>query len=280
MFPFLAAISQAGGIIIDKIVLTRQRVELKIFLPILFIMLFIFSALLCPWLSWIRLDLFTPKYIAIFCVMILVAIVWNIYYYRGAKAEKVHELELIMMAQPIITILLASTFISSERNWPVVAVAIIAGVVLMLSRVTKEHLTLSGPAWGLIIAALFMSVELILIKYLLVVFSPVLLYTIRTGILAIFFFLTSKPHFKMISKENYALIGATAFLGTASMVTKFYGFDIFGVVYTSLILILAPVLVYIASAIVLHEKIKMKTVLAAVLILFCIVFATVYKQSL
>lgn len=275
MTPLIAALAQAGGVLIDKITLTRQRVELKIFIPILFVFLFFMTAVLWPWLGWISIDLFKPYYLILFFAMIIVAIIWNVFYYKGAQAEKIHDFELIVMGQPLVTILLASIFLQGERSWPIVILAIIAGLALIVSHLHREHLTFSPQMWGLIIAVVLMSVELILIDLLLAVFSPVALYAVRTGIIALFFYFYYRPHLKMVAPHHYGLIAISAALGVVQMVTKFYGFEQFGVVYTSLILILAPILVYIISTIWMHERLKARQVLAGLIILGCIVAATV-----
>jgi len=275
MFAFISALTQAGGIILDKIILTRQRVEMRVFIPVLFIILFVFSALLMPFLGWIHWELFSPKFIGLFCLMIALAFFWNILYYRGAQAEKVHEFELIIMAQPLVTILMASAVFANERNWYVLIAAVVAAVALFFSKFTREHFSFSPTMWGLVWAVLLMSAELIVIRMLLFLLSPVALYALRTGILAVAFYFYYRPHLKVISRAHYAFIGTSAALGTIQMITKFYGFETLGIVYTSLILIMAPVLVYISSALLLHEKIKWRTIVSGLVILGCIIFATV-----
>ncbi len=274
MFPLIAALSQAGGIIIDKITLTRQRVEIKVFVPILFVFLFFLTVVAFPWLGWISADFFDLKHQILFWAMIAVAIVWNILYYRGAQAEKVQDFELIVMGQPLVTILLASIFLQNERNWPIMAVAIVAAIALIFAHVKKEHFEFSKESWGLILAVVLMSVELILIDLLLNVFSPVALYAVRTGVIASFFYFYYQPHLRLVSSNHYGLIATSAALGVIQMITKFYGFQVFGVVYTSLILILAPVLVYIISTLWMHERLKSRTLVCGLVILICVLYAT------
>lgn len=275
MFPFVSALTQAGGIILDKIILTRQRVEIRVFVPILFIFLFILSAILMPFLGWVHWELFTLKNIGLFIAMIGLAFFWNILYYRGAQAEKVHEFELIIMAQPLVTVLLAGALFVDERNWYVLIAAIIAACALFFAKFTREHISFSKEMWGLVWAVLLMSVELILIKLLLHILSPTALYAARTGLLAIAFYLYYRPHLKAVSRVHYAFIATSAALGTIQMITKFYGFETLGVVYTSLIIAIAPVLVYIASSMLLHERIKLRTIISGLVILGCIIFATI-----
>ena len=275
MFPLIAALTQAGNILVDKITLTRKQVSLRDFVPVLFLFLFFFTVLLFPFLGKVSPEIFTPYYLIIFGLMLITAVVWNIFYYRGAQLEKVHEFEMIVMFQPLLTIILAAIFLKGEQSVPIIIAAIIAALALIAAHLNKTHLAFSTGAKSLIIATVFMSIELILIDILLKVLSPVALYAIRTGILFIFFYFYYRPDVFKIASANAALILCSAFLGSVQMVAKFYGFEKFGVVYTSMILILAPLLVYILSTIFLHEKIKIRTIISAIVILGCILYATV-----
>lgn len=230
-----------------------------------------------PSLGIISLDIFRPYYLLIFLGMIVTAIIWNIFYYKGAQEEKVHEFELIIMFQPLLTILLAAILIERNTNIHMLIAALIASVALVFSHIRKKHFELSSAGWGLIVAVVFMSIEIILQKIMLSVLSPVALYFIRTGIVFIFFMLFYRPHIRQVASTNALLIVATSALGVVQMVTKFYGFESYGIIYTSLILILSPILVYITSTILLHERLKARTIISGLVILGSIIYATIFN---
>lgn len=274
MFGLIAAFTQAGGIIIDKFTLTRKQVELRVFIPLLFLFLFLLTAVFFPFLGKISVKILEPQYLILFGVMIVTAIIWNVFYYRGAQAEKVHEFEAIVMFQPLITIILASIFLKSEQSIYVVITSVVASIALVVAHIKKEHFEMSIDSWGLVLAVVLMSFELIAIDLLLKVISPVALYCVRTGILFIFFWFYYKPKVGRVANSNIWLIFATSALGVVQMVTKFYGFESSGVVFTSLILILAPVLTYLYSAIFFHEGFKLRQTLSFGIILVCVIFAS------
>ncbi|MEK7142669.1 MAG: EamA family transporter [Patescibacteria group bacterium] len=278
MFAFIAAIAQAGGIIVDKIVLTRRRMEIHVFIPLLFLFLFILTGLLMPHLGKISYEIIKPYYLVIFLLMIGAAIIWNVFYYQGVQQEKVHEFEMIIMFQPLLTILFAAILIEKNTNIHLLIAAIIASLALIISHIRKNHFELSSGSRGLILAVIFMSFEIILQKIILVVFSPVALYFVRTGIIFLIFLILYRPRLGQVSSVNTFLLLATSGLGVAQMVSKLYGFQSYGVIYTSLILILSPVLVYISSTILLHERLKVRTVLSALVIIGCIVYATIFGK--
>lgn len=275
IFPLISAISQVGGILVDKVTLTRRQVEVRVFIPILFLFLVLTTGILYPFLGKINPDFLKPTSLLLFAAMILCAIIWNFFYYRGAQLEKVHDYELIIMFQPLFTILLATIFLKGERNIHIIIASLVAAVFLIIAHIKKQHFSLTLGGWNLVGAVIFMSVELIIISQLLKVYSPVALYFVRTGILFLFFYFYYRPQVNKISNTNLWLIFASAALGTVQMVSKFYGFEAYGVVYTSLILIISPVLVYILSNIFLHERFKTRAVLSFVVILGCIIYATI-----
>lgn len=278
MFPFIAAFAQAGGIIVDKIILTRRQVSLHVFVPAVFLFLFLLTMLFMPFLGRVSPDIFQTKYILIFCAMIVSAIIWNIYYYRGVQTEKVHEFEMIMMLQPLITVLMATIFLKGERNINLEIAAIIASLALIAAHLNRRHLEFSDGVWGLLLAVVFTSIEIILIKLLLDVINPVALYAVRTGILFVFFYLFYHPDLTKMSEKNVWLVLLTSAIGMTQMIMKFYGFTQYGVIYTSLILIMAPVLVYLISTTFLHERMKPRAIMSAIVILVAIVYASVVSK--
>ncbi len=230
-----------------------------------------------PFLGHIDLAIFRPYYLVIFLLMIGTAIVWNIFYYKGAQEEKVHEFELIIMFQPLLTILLAAMFVEKNTNIHMLIAALLASLALIISHIRKKHFEISAAGWGLIIAVVFMSIEIILQKILLEVLSPAALYFVRTGIIFIFFMFFYGPQIRQVASTNALLILSTSALGVVQMITKFYGFKSYGVIYTSLILILSPILVYIISTILLHERLKARTIISGAVILGCIIYATFFN---
>ena len=187
MLPFIATIASAAGVIMDKFILTRRKMEIHVVVPVLFMFLFLTVIILFPFLGKISPQIFELKYILMFFGMLITGIIWNLFYYRGIQSEKVQDFELILMFQPLFTIILASIFLKGENNFRIEIAAIVAAVALILSQVKKHHLVCSSGALQMMLAVVVMSVELIFIRVLLDVLSPVALYAIRTGIFFIFF---------------------------------------------------------------------------------------------
>lgn len=271
----IASIGYAGGVVADKIIISKYRVPLWRFAPLLFIWLAVITAIFVP--LWGRVNfelLLTYKYLAIFIGMIGVATIWNVFYYRGIQKEEVHEFELIMMLSPLITIVFAQIFLPTERSFPAFIAAIIASAALISTRFRRHHLKISKTTWQTILAMVLMSFESILIKEMLGIMSPVTLYFLRTGVIAIVFLIIYRPKLFQMPKEAYGLIILSAIAGVVQMVLKFYGFQNLGVVETTLILILGPFLVYFFSTYYFKEKMFKRDLLAAAVVVGCILYVT------
>lgn len=274
----IASLGYAGGVVADKFVLSKYRVPVMRFVPLLFIWLAAITAVFLTRWGSIRYDLiFEWKYIAVFALMIVVAVIWNIFYYQGIQKEDLHEFELIMLLSPLATILFAEIFLPSERNISILIAGVIASVALIATRFRKYHVHIGKIAWKTMLAMLFMSFESILIKYLLDVFSPVTLYFVRTIVIAVVFLILYKPKLLAMTQGAYALTILSAMFGVVQMVLKFYGFASLGVIETTMILVLGPFLVYIASAAFFKEHLYKRDVFAAMVVISCILYVQFWK---
>lgn len=275
---FLASIGYAGGVVVDKIVLSRYKVPVKRFIPLLFIWLAIITVFLLPKFGFIDWQtLWTYKYILLFASMLAVAITWNSFYYRGIQDSEIHEFELIMLLSPLVTIILSEIFLPTERNLTLFIAGAVASLALIASRFRRHHLQITRNT-GIIVAAMFlMSGESIIIKYLLDVFSPAALYFARTATMSIFFLIFWRPKLLGMPVRCFAYTIIAAFFGVVQMVLKFYGFVHLGVVETTIILVLGPFLVYFFSAFYFREYIKKRDIVAALVVIATVIYVSFFK---
>lgn len=271
----VASFAYGGGVLVDKIVLGKQKYPIKNFIPILFIGLAIITALILPKWGGYNKELFlTQKYIFLFILMIVVAVCWNIFYYRGLQKEELHEFELIMLLSPLATIVFAAIFLSSERDLSIVIPGVVSAMALVLTKIKKHHLVIGKAAKQTILGMLLMSFELIIIRELLDIYSPASLYFIRTFILAVVFLFLYRPKF-VSNTKTIGLIFVSSLLGVIQMVLKFYGFKNIGVIETTMILLFGPFLVYLVSGIWLKEKILSRDVFAVSVVAACVLYVTI-----
>lgn len=274
----IASIGYAGGVLADKFVLSKYRVPVMRFIPLLFIWLAIVTAVFLSRWGGVDYELLkNVRYIVLSVAMIAVACTWNILYYQGIQKEDLHEFELIMLLSPLATIMLATIFLPSERDWGIFIPGVIASSVLVATRFRKHHVSIGKTAWRTILAMVLMSIESILIKELLSVFSPVALYFVRTATIAIVFVFLYRPKLFALPGTAYALTILSAIFGVVQMVLKLYGFQNLGVTETVMILVLGPFLVYGASAVIMKEKTYIRDIFAALVVVLCILYVEFWR---
>jgi len=275
----IASIGYAGGIITDKTILSKYKVPVGVLNPVVFIFLAIITAVFLPIYGRFNFhDWLDLKVIILFGVMIVTAVIWNILSARGLQKENLHEFELIMLLTPLATIVMAALFLPSERHIGPLVAGIIASLAFLFSRIKKHHIIFTKVAKWTILGMLLASFESILIKLLLPYFSPVTLYFVRVLIVAIIFMLMYRPKILEMKKEAFALMIISAIFGVMQMVLRYYGFQNLGVVETTMVLLLGPILVYTFSYLFFGEKkFFLKDAFTAGIIVVCILYVTFIK---
>jgi len=276
----LSAIASGGGLLISKITLTKERVTLRVFLPIVFVFLCGLTLLLVP--SFGRVDwqlALLPNALFLLFLLIIIALAANVLLYQSIQREKVHEHELIVMTGPVITVLLAAAFFPEEFDWRIFVLALVASLALLFVKAERgRHFAINQTSYNTFLAVILIATETIITRELLYHYTPVALYAIRTFFLAIFFLAYYRPRTRQVSVKHWWLILAAAVIGVIEMLARYYAFGELGVIYTTLIMVIGPVIAFIISWEVLHERIKSRVVIASVVILVCVALATVVKQ--
>lgn len=276
LLALISAVTNGIGLIWDKIILSRERVTLRVFLPVVFVFLFAFTLILVPWFG--RFDLsaaLLPNSLFLLFLMVVIAVAWNVLFYQSIQRETAHQHELVVMMSPLITILLAAIFFPEEFNGAVFILALIASAALLFAKMTREHQIFSRTSYNTFLGVILMSTETIIIRELLYTYNPVALYAIRTLMLALFFTAYYRPRYNQISTKHWSMLALSGLFGVVIMLTRFFAFEQLGVIYTTLVAILAPVIVFFGSWEILHEKIRPRVVFASVVILICVSIATV-----
>lgn len=281
---FIAAFSKAIGMVLNKIALSYQKVGHRQFIIILFLLLFLLCLPLYPFLGRVSPLAFSLPYLIILFAVAISASIYNVLYYHGIEKEKLVQAELIIMLTPLSTIILASIFLETERNLSVFICGIISSLALFFSHFQHHHLKFNFYEKELLLYLFIYPIESILIKHLLYLYSPLALYTFRTFL--VFFILClwylmigpmlklePKINFSKWDLKNYSLCTLIAILGLIDMVLVYYAYQQIGIVFTTIVLTLAPILTYIFASVILKERIKKRIILAASVILICIVYA-------
>lgn len=280
LLPLLAAITQAASLLFHKVGLAKRKIPLNKYVPLLFFFLSVYTLTVFPVLGWVDTEiLFSRRSFVFLGTILIVAIIWNYCYFTAIKSEKVNLIENIISLSPLTTIIVVWGFAPESFDGRIAAVAFVATLAMVWGYWHKHRIQLSHNALLLFLAVFFMSFENVLVGLLLQdqALSPVALFAIRTTVMCLFFSLYYRTDFEAIEKKNIVYIGLIAILGTAMMLLRFYGLRDSGIVYTSLVLILVPFLVFIASAFILHEKFRLKQAVTILIVLLCVLYAAVLQ---
>ena len=210
--------------------------------------------------------------------MVILAIVANLFYDYSMKWEKVGNLEPARLLESLFIVLLALLFsfiINEEiyeRNLNVIIPAIVASLALVFSHIKKHHLSFNKYFIAAIFASLFFALELVISKLILDFYSPENFYFLRCLSILIISAIIFMPNFKKIDKKITGVVFITAAVWFAYRIILYYGYLIYGITFTTLIIMLGPVFVYAFAFIFLKEKLNWRNILAAVIIVACVVY--------
>lgn len=274
----LAMFAGTGNLLLDKYILAKQKMKLGDYIPLLFAFLAIITFATLPWLGSINVTLASSQqYIFYFVLMIMLAIIWNIFYYQGLQSESMVEFEMILMLTPLVTALMASLFYPEEYNPAIFGATMVGSIALFLSHIKKHHFQFNKYAIHLVLAVFLMAMEAMVQKELLNIYSPALLYAVRVTFLAFFFFIYYRPVMAHVHRQHFNLVFWTAILSVISMVGKFYGYQQIGITFTTLIFLLVPILSSWADALINKTPIRRRTVIAFTIILCCVLYAVLLR---
>ncbi|VVB78329.1 EamA-like transporter family protein [uncultured archaeon] len=279
--PILGAFLEASGMIIEKKTLKKKNINYKNYTIYSFLAIVI---VMIPFLFFFwKLDpgAFEIKNILIFLSISIIALIANLLIFYSLKRESLGEFEPIALMQPLFTILLAfilSFFLkvySNENNPAILVLALIASVTLIITHMKKHHLKFDKYIISALIGGFLFAVELVLSKMILEYYSSWTFYFLRCVVILIIATLIFRPSFKKIDKQTHYFTWITAFIWIFQRSILYWGYENLGIIYTTIVLsILSPILVFVFAKIFLKEKITKKEVISAVVIVACVIFAS------
>jgi len=283
--PLLGAVTEGAGTVIEKRILRKKKVDYKFYNVVSFFMISVIAGLLILVLGKVFPSLFgffisskawTMKNIFILLGVIVFSILANLFTFYALKWEKITELEPIRLMQPLFTILLAFFIFSSEQKTPapIIIASIIASLALIFSHVKKHHFSLNKYSLSALLGSLFFAIELILSNFILNLYSPITFYLIRCFLIFAITLPLFKANYHSINKRTWLHIILVSILWISYRILLYIGFEKIGVIPTTLFLsLLAPVFIYLFSFIFLKEKLNWRNIIAAIVILACVVWA-------
>jgi uncharacterized membrane protein len=280
LFPIFAAILQATGATLDKVILSIKRVSFRTYMGVAFPFYFLsVSVLYFIFRPGISYELFSGLLGFLLVLSIIEIITANIFYYRALDSDNLGEVEMIYLVSAVPIIIFSSIFFVDERNMVVVALALVASCALLWGHWERKHIrihkkTLYLFLWIMIGAPL----NAILTKELLQIWHPLSLELIRGGALALVFFLLFRKYAERIPVRALPLLIITNIFFAGSNVLFYMGYQQLGIVYTVLLFSLEPLLVYTASLLYLKEKAHPRKIIAFGIVLISVTIAQFLRR--
>jgi drug/metabolite transporter (DMT)-like permease len=276
--PIIGSFLEATGTILEKKVLRDKRMNYKNYTVYEFAAI-ILIMLTFIWFVWgLKPEALTPTNILIFAFVVIIATLANLFIFYSLKRENVTEFEPIWVMQPLFTILLAFILFSGERNWIIFALALIASLSLVISHIEKHHLKFDKYIIAALVGSFLFAVELVASKPLLPHYSPFSFYFLRCVFIFIITFLIYRPNFKKIGKTNIIMILAIGLIWALYRAIIYYGYESVGIIFTTIIFILSPVLMFIFAVVFLKEKPTMRQIISTIIIVICVALAITIKN--
>jgi len=277
----LGALMLAGETVLERMVLKRKEVEVNFYQTFVFLSAII---VMLPFLYffWKTNPLALQAHnILIFAVVIFFATIGNLFLFYSLKKDTVTNLEPALVLQPLFVILLAiifSFFFSQDlyhRNIKIIIPALISGFALMFSHFKKNHIQFNKYFTLAIISSIFFAIELVVSRLILSYYSPLSFYFIRSSFVFLATIIFLKPHFKELKSKIRWQIFITGAMWVLFMVITYYGFLKIGIIFTTLITMLGPVMVYLFAHIFLKEKMSWKNFVASMIIVLSVAYAVI-----
>lgn len=279
--PILGAIALASGTILQKIILRKKRINIKEYNVLEFLSIIIIMALFLVFFWRLEPEALQLKNVLIFLGIVIISIGANLFMLYSMKWEKVSNLEPAKILEPLFVVLLSIVFSFFfeglyERNPGVIIPGIIAGLALVFSHVGKHHLTFNKYFKSAIMGSFLFALELVLSVLILEYYSSFTFYFLRCTTILLITYLIFRPkvnNLKNKEKIHFLIIGA---LWIVLRVIMYYGYQEIGIISTTIILMLGPILIYIFAKIFLKEKLHWKNIISAGIILACVAYVEVF----
>jgi len=269
LFPIAAAILQAGSLTLDKVILSIKRINFKTYTGVSFPLIFLITlAIFFIFRPPLSFNLLARNLGWLLLLSIAITIITNLIFYRALDDDRLGEIQTLDLLRNIPIIVFSSIIFTDERNFAVIIPALIASVAIIWSHwennrfKIKKH-TLTFFVWSLLAGVAGASIS----KVLLTSWNPISLELVRSGAIALilgslFFKYTSK-----ISLKAFLLLLATNILTSIAWILFYFSYQRLGVVYTTLIFSIQPLLVYMASVLFLKEPLQWKKAVAFFVVL-------------
>jgi drug/metabolite transporter (DMT)-like permease len=282
LFPFLAAILQAGSFTLDKVVLSVRQVDFKVYtgisFPLIFFITLVIFLIFQPPLSF---ELFRGNLWWLLSISIAITIITNLLFYRALDFDKLGEIQTLELLRFLPIIIFSSIIFADERQFFIIVPVLIASLGIIWSHWEQSKVKIAQYTLPFLIWMLFASpIREAASKILLEDWNPISLELVRSGAVALMLGMFFAKHIiaSKISVKAFYLLLATNILTSIAWILFYFGYQYLGIIHTTLIFLLQPLLVYLASVFLLKEALSWKKNIAFVIVVLSIAAAQTFNN--
>ena len=276
--PIIGALALASGTILEKIILRKRKIDIKLYQVLSFLAI---VSVMIPFIYFFwRMDTpaFEIKNLIILGLVVLFSILANLLTFYSMKWEKVTNLEPAKMMEPLFVILLAIIFSFFaeglyDRNTNIIIPALLAACALIFSHIRKHHLKFNKYFIAAIFGSLFFALELVVSRLILDFYSALSFYFIRCFSIFLISLLVFHPKLSGLDKKIKWEIFFVAGIWVIYRMIIYYGYVNLGVIFTTLMIMIGPVFIYLFAWKFLKEKLDWRNIVAAIIILGSVLYA-------
>jgi len=279
--PILGSFLEATGAILHKKVLRKHKVDYKNFTVYCFLALVLVMLPIIYFFWNLEPGAMKLNNILIFLSIIIISIFANLFTFYSLKRTDLSKLEPIRLMHPLFTFLLAFIFsffftaYHSEKNFSILGLALIASIALIIPHIKKQHFSLNKYLIAALIGSFLFALELVISKSILFYYSPLTFYFLRCLSIFLITFIIFSPKITPIKNKTKFIIFIIGMIAVIYRMILYYGYLNLGILFTTMLFLLAPILIYIFAAIFLKEKIHLKHIISSAIIIACIIAAII-----
>lgn len=273
LLQVVGALLFGAAMVWDKYNLRRYSFTPPTYTAMMFVCLSVFSGVVALFTFDVQFEQVGLYQWVLFVAVVLLAFLWNKLYYYFQKREELQDFEVMNLVVPAATALLAGIIYIEERNTVTFMAVAVSLLTLFAVRLDVHHTRFNAYSRLVVVMIFAMAGEAVLRKTLLYIVDPATLYFFRTVVVTALLLLFYRSEALPRRFDQWRAVVGPAILGGSGMIIMFYGYTHIGLVMTTLVFALSPLIVYFLDSLILRERIQSKNIIAAVVIVVAIVLA-------
>lgn len=277
--PIIGSVALGTGTILERLILKNKKIGIKLYQVASFLAIILALIPLLFFFWKIDSGAFALKNILIFAGVIICSIFANLLIFYSEKWEKITNLEPARILEPLFVILLTLGLGFFILNWDnenpkVIIPALIASIALIFPHIKKHHFQFNKYFIAAIFGSFFFALELVLSSLILEFYSAVTFYFLRCLFVFAISFAIFRPKFNPLNKKTSLIILLTGAIWVVYRIVVYFGYLNYGIIFTTLMIMLGPIVIYILANRFLKEKLNWKNIVSSIIIIACVLYAT------